>query len=259
MKRTANLMIMVFLIASISTTAWAGKGNGRGCCGGGNGQGQSKNCGQGNGSASFQNLPLEDLSSAEEKSLVLMREEEKLARDVYLTLDKQYNNQVFANIAQAEQRHMDRVGNLLARYEVTDPVTSDEIGSFNSEELQKLYNDLVAQGAESLEAAMVVGATIEDLDINDLNIALAEDIDNQDIKMVYANLAKGSRNHMRAFSAQLKENGTVYTARFISQEELSQIIDSDWERGPAQGKGQGQKQGRGNGKGKGQGRGTRCG
>lgn len=78
---------------------------------------------------------------------------------------------------------MNAVGLLMTNYNLIDPVGSDAIGVFTDTTLQKLYNRLVAQGNTSQSEAFKVGATIEDLDIQDLKIALAS-IDNQDIRLV---------------------------------------------------------------------------
>ena len=170
------------------------------------------------------------LSSAEAEGVLLMREEEKLARDVYLTLYDKWGIRTFTNIAGAESTHMDAMGILLERYNLDDPIKSDAIGVFTNPEMQKLYDTLVAQGSESFNAALTVGATIEDLDIYDLERLIA-DTDNDDIKIVYQNLLKGSRNHMRAFDMQLSRNGVDYQAQYMSNESLSLILNTDMERG----------------------------
>lgn len=238
-------LICLLLIAAASApqSVDAGCGQSRGRCG---------------GTWLSADLPREDLSEAETASLLLMREEEKLARDVYLTLGQTHDLPVFVNIPRAEQRHMDRVGDLLAKYEIADPITDDSIGRFGNPQLQTLYDDLVTKGQTSVTAALQVGATIEDLDLFDLQQALAEVVDNADITQVYANLAKGSRNHMRAFSAQLAAHDATYEAQHISAEEYAAIVASDWERGPAGqglGRGKGPGHGKGHGRGQGQGRG----
>jgi hypothetical protein len=120
-----------------------------------------------------------------------MRKEEKLARDVYLTLGEKYSLPVFTNIPRSEQRHMDQIAVLLARYDIEDPIQDDRRGKFNSPAMQELYNDLVTRGSASEAEALKVGATIEDLDIHDLETALQGGVDNQDIALVYRNLAKG--------------------------------------------------------------------
>ena len=86
-------------------------------------------------------------------------------------------------------------------------------------------NTLLAKGEESLMDALTVGATIEDVDIYDLNNYLIQ-ADNMDIVFVFGNLKKGSENHMRAFVRQLNLYGLDYTAQYISQEELEAILDA---------------------------------
>jgi hypothetical protein len=120
---------------------------------------------------------------------------------------------------------------VLDMYGIEDPVTTDEPGVFANQELQTLYNSLVNQGSASLLEALIVGATVEDLDIKDLNELNAQ-TENQDILLVYNNLIKGSRNHMRSFIAQIENNGGAYTAQFIDQSELDEITGSSQESGP---------------------------
>jgi hypothetical protein len=186
--------------------------------------------GQGAQFTSVANLPMEALSAEEEDGLVLMREEEKLARDVYQVLYEKWNNQIFTNIAQSEQQHMNAVKGLLDKYSLIDPITDSSVGVFTDHELGELYDSLVAQGQQSLVDAFLVGATIEDLDIKDLYDLIAE-TDNTDIKIVYQNLAKGSRNHLRAFTYQLSLLGESYEAQFLTAEQINTIISSPRERG----------------------------
>jgi hypothetical protein len=138
----------------------------------------------------------------EKDGLIYMRLEEKLARDVYLTLGKTYTQKMFVNIPESEQRHMDAVKVLLNKYVITDPITDNEIGSFTNADFKKLYDDLVAKGKTSFRDAMLVGKEIEEMDIKDLNERL-EQTDNPDIKSVYENLKRGSENHLKAFTNHL--------------------------------------------------------
>jgi len=171
-----------------------------------------------------------NLEETEKEGLFLMREEEKLARDVYLKLYEKWNLKTYYNIAQSEKTHMEAIKILLKRYDLKDPVGEDIIGIFESEKLQGLYNELVAQGSGSLEQALRVGALIEELDIYDLKELLSK-TDNDDIKIVYLNLLKGSRNHLRTFDRQLEENGFSYEAKYLSQKEYNSIASSPQESG----------------------------
>lgn len=175
------------------------------------------------------------LSEAESAHLVLMREEEKLARDVYLTLAEQYRQRIFSNIAGAEERHYSAILPLLQDYQIPDPVKSNAVGEFTSSKMQTLYKQLVNKGDDNLLNALQVGAEIEELDIADLMKAQAE-TDNGDINNVYANLTRGSRNHLRAFIRQIKRQGGDYQPKHISLELFSEIINSEQERGQGRGR-----------------------
>ena len=114
-------------------------------------------------------LVLSPLSQVDIDALNHMREEEKLARDVYLTLGERWSLPIFFNIARAEQQHTSRVQSVMEIYEITDPVVDDTVGVFVDPDFADLYNTLVEQGSQSLIDALIVGSTIVDLDIFDLN------------------------------------------------------------------------------------------
>lgn len=175
-------------------------------------------------------FPKEALSEEEILSLKWMREEEKLAHDVYVSMYSKWNVNIFSNIAASEQSHTNAVLALLDKYELIDPVGTNPVGIFSDSTLQELYTQLVTQGNLTLRDGYEVGATIEDLDIYDLNNWIAK-VDNQDIKFVYQNLNRGSRNHMRSFYSQLIGSGVTYTAKYISQVELDAIVNSPKETG----------------------------
>jgi len=164
-----------------------------------------------------------ELSEQEKNWLIQMREEEKLARDVYMTLWTKWGNKIFNNIASSEQTHTDAVKVLLDRYWIVDSISNDSIWTFSSPTIQKLYDDLTSQWSKSLLDAMIVWATIEDLDIKDLN-ELLKTTDNEDIIITYNNLNKWSRNHLRAYIKNIESNGWTYTPQYISQIEYDSII-----------------------------------
>ncbi|MEZ4935022.1 MAG: DUF2202 domain-containing protein [Saprospiraceae bacterium] len=167
------------------------------------------------------------LSENEKADLIFMREEEKLARDVYLYFSEKYDLNIFKNISSSEQTHMDAVLGIMEVYGVEDPA-STEMGVFTNADLQQLYNNLIAQGDASLVAALTVGATIEDVDILDLDNAI-DATSKADIIDVYEMLACGSRNHMRGFSSQLDVQGETYTPQFITQEMYDDILNGGHE------------------------------
>ena len=166
------------------------------------------------------------LSDEEASGLLYMVEEEKLARDVYLTLYNETGLKVFERIAESEQRHMDAVLGLIEKYNLTAPDTLDQVGVFQNEELQNLYDQLVEQGSQSTVDALKVGALIEETDIKDLEEWIAK-TDNEDIKQVYSNLMKGSENHLRAFVRNLEAQGVSYTAQVLPQEQVDEILSGE--------------------------------
>jgi hypothetical protein len=176
-------------------------------------------------------IPVEALSVVEKDSLVFMREEEKLAHDVYAQLDLRWgaNTRVFGNIANSETTHTEAVRQLLLRYALSDPSATLAAGQFQNTTLQGLYTQLTATGAISLIDALKVGAAIEEIDMIDLNTALLA-VDNQDIRLVYDNLLKGSRNHLRAFVANLLNQGVTYVPQYMSVVDYSAIVATPIER-----------------------------
>jgi hypothetical protein len=139
------------------------------------------------------------------------------------------NVPIFNNISNSEQTHTDSINFLIVRYGLNDPFVN-EIGKFTNEELQALYDSLVEKGNNSLEDALIVGATVEEVDIIDLKEAISN-TDKADIKTVYENLMKGSRNHLRSFVSNMKSRGYSYSPQYLSQEEFDQIVNSQIERG----------------------------
>ena len=182
---------------------------------------------------------VQPLSAVEAATLTFMREEEKLARDIYLAMDQAWGLPPFGNIAVSEQKHMDAIKALLDKYRLADPALS-EIGAFNDPELQQLYGNLLARGQVSYLEALQVGGLIEEVDIEDLENAI-DATNHADLAQTYASLMCGSRNHLRAFAATIEARGVAYEAQYLDQEVVDAIIDSPMERGGACGAGGGQK------------------
>jgi hypothetical protein len=166
------------------------------------------------------------LSAEETAGLQFMREEEKLAHDVYVTFYQQYGLAIFNNIASSEAAHMAAVKTLLDRYGLADPAAGNGVGVFENAELQALYNQLIAQGRQKLSAALKVGGAIEEIDIRDLQ-ARSAGTTHTDIKSVYSNLLNGSYNHLRAFTRTLKTQiGEVYQPQYLNAVSYQSIVAS---------------------------------
>lgn len=197
-----------------SSNARGGKGQG----GSGSNEAQS---------GEYASLPPADgpLTTEEADALLFMYEEEKLARDVYLTLYDMWQVSTFQNIAGSEQTHMDSILALIDRYDVTNTSSSVQ-GVFTNPELQTLYDTLMAQGSLSVVDALKVGAAIEEVDILDLQERSLK-TDNADILQVFESLEKGSENHLRAYvSALSHQTGEVYSPQFMTADAYNTILSA---------------------------------
>ena len=213
MKKLLNSALLITLaLSSISIQAVAKQGQGMG------GPGQESFC-----ELTSKQVLIRTLSEKESDTLNFMREEEKLARDVYSELYKQWNIQIFTNIAASEQKHMEKVKVFLDAYQLPDPASS-EAGQFNDTVLQNLYDELLVKGSQSKLEALKVGAMVEEVDIFDLENAIAE-TDNDELKVMYTQLMLASHNHLRAFSRQIINIEGEYVAQYMSSEAVSTILD----------------------------------
>lgn len=168
------------------------------------------------------------LSQAEIDGLLYMREEEKLAHDVYVTMYAKYRLTTFSNISSAETNHMSAVKTLLDRYGLPDPTKGKGVGVFSNQNLQSLYNALIAQGNQSLVEAIKVGGAIEEIDILDLEKYIAQ-TSRTDMVNVYTNIKSGSYNHLRAFSSQYqRKTGTAYQPQYLSPAVYQAIINGTY-------------------------------
>lgn len=164
-----------------------------------------------------------NISNSELDGLKFMLEEEKLARDVYIFLENIWGLNQFPNIINSEQSHMNAVANVLNNNQVSYSILPE--GVFQNQDLQSLYNILTNQGTVSENEALKVGATIEDLDIIDLDNFISQ-TSNTTIISLYEKLQCGSRNHLRSFVKALEIRNDFYTPQYLSTEAYNEIISS---------------------------------
>lgn len=188
------------------------------------------------------------LDTNEKTHLIYMREEEKLARDVYVTLGTRYaNKKIFGIIDDSEQRHTCAVCDMLKKYGVDDPSTNDNVGVYTGEDFgpyfTKRYQALVQRGSTSALEALMVGALIEEMDMDDIMYCPKEILeqdngisdkddcgkaytDNPDIQQLYASLLKGSENHLRAFVRNIEriQGEGTYVAQYLPQVQVNEIL-----------------------------------
>ena len=181
-------------------------------------------------------------TSSESPDLLRLREEEKLARDVYTRLASSSKLPIFRNIARAESQHMRSIEQLARAGNAGPSNLNDTPGVFTFPEYQQLYETLVASGTRSQLDALMVGAKIEEMDISDLRRMLTQTTDPQ-ARRVLEHLMQGSQNHLRAFASQIARQGASYNAEFLSQSDFDQIANASGS-GRASGRGRGQQFGR---------------
>jgi len=148
------------------------------------------------------------VTETETAGLLFMREEEKLAHDVYAYLYAKYKLPVFLNISKSENMHVSVVMRLIEGFNIADN-SSNTVGIYVNTRLTELYKQLIDMGNLSVNDALKVGVLIEQTDISDLQKELLT-VQNASIKTVYTNLMAGSNAHLKAFSWNLKVRGVVY-------------------------------------------------
>jgi len=170
--------------------------------------------------------PAATLSAEEIAGLKFMREEEKLAHDVYIALYALYgNDDIFYQISLSETIHTEAILALLVKYGIPDPAAGKPAGVFEDPDLQALYNTLIVMGSASHIAALKVGALIEETDIRDIKAKIAV-TDEADILTVYNSLLCGSQDHLRAFNSQLLALGVIYVPQAITQAMWDSIVSA---------------------------------
>ena len=175
--------------------------------------------------ARLDEYPVDNLSAVEVSDILYMQEEEKLARDIYGVFFEAWGMQVFKNIGDAEQTHVDSVAVLIERYGLGDLSEIMTPGIFSHDELQSLYDILAETGLQSPDDALRAAALVEETDIEDLQDAMSR-TENEDIRYVYENLMRGSENHLRAFVRNLEQRGASYAPVVLTQDDYEEIIST---------------------------------
>ena len=246
MKRLLTGLGTLLVLAMVTTDAMAqkrlgkGGGQGRGASASGiqtraGNQGQAAQTQRGNQDRQSSHLVSTSTGSPD---LLWMREEEKLARDVYTSLAKSSGLTIFSNIARAESQHMQAIERLIRSGGANAVNLNNAPGMFVFPEHQQLYTAMIANGTRSQLDALMVGAKIEEMDIADLNRLLTQTTDPQ-VRQVLTHLMQGSQNHLRAFASQIAGLGSSYHAEFLTQAEFDQIANASGQRGGQKSAGRG--------------------
>ena len=200
------VVVIVLVVVFMTGTQSYGQGYGPGQqAGQGYGRTMTQGYGNGQGAAAPVLLPVTDtspLTATEEEYILYMREEEQMAHDLYTRWAGIYSVPIFSNIADSESQHVAEVQLLIERYGLQDRPAGNAAEGYHDPVIQNLYDTLAAQGGASITGALESGLAVEETDIADLDMALANTT-RADIRGVYLNLRQGSVNHRSAFLRQL--------------------------------------------------------
>jgi len=119
------------------------------------------------------------------------------------------------------------------QHNLQDPVRGMDIGEYRNPDMREAYARLVAQGLKSLEDSVQVGLLIEELDIADLRDASMriEKLEILSVYSVYADLERGSRNHLHAFYRWMKRLNIFYAPAHLAREDFISMAESEHEYG----------------------------
>lgn len=204
-------------------------------------------------------LPTYPLNDEQKKSLAFLWNEEKMAKDLYLALNRLYPSQTLENIAtNAEAQHQLTMESLLRKYNIdvqqaTDPTYQYEqsvldsyaAGTYANADIQSLYDTLYSAGSISGQASLEVGCKVEVTDINDLTQDIEVAGEAQDLKMAFENLRNGSYNHYWAFDNALKQQGVTEGCCALGADFCHPEYPTNSNRQQGMGNGQGMNQGMG--------------
>ena len=145
------------------------------------------------------------LTDEQKDELFYIYQEEKVARDAYITLGKKYTSEnTFRSIQKSEQRHIDSARGLCEKYGIDiSGVDEGSVGNFVIDVLQELYDTVISEGEKSLLDALTMGELIEVTDIEDLRKAIEDMGMPDDVVRVYENLREGSYNHLESFQVAI--------------------------------------------------------
>jgi hypothetical protein len=163
------------------------------------------------------------LTESEKNGVKHIYEVEKVARDVYQYFYDKWETPVQNVISSSEQNHMDIMKELIDKYNLDDPAEGNDYGEFSNSELQQLYHDLIERGSSSEVDALSTSAMIEEFDI----LEIRKNVNNtnrDDVISAYSKLMTGSENHLRIFTAKLKEKAVEYQPQYLSQQDYNQVI-----------------------------------
>lgn len=182
----------------------------------------------------------DSLSADEIEFQFALREDEKMARDLYTVFAAKYSTAPqIDRIAAAENSHIACVEAVLDYYEISYPAMTAAAGLFEDAKRQAIYNELADKSGTLLEVYATMAA-VEEESVSAYKSVQSE-ITNENIALVITNMIKASSNHLKAAVCQIIAGGGTYTPLYLSAEEFGTIVNLPYQNGYKYG----QKKGRG--------------
>ncbi len=179
--------------------------------------------------ANFNNFPFEDLSGQEEKGIVFVREEEKVAVNFYGMMSDLFGSEVLTQLAESERTHLGVTALPVEKYHLQDPTVDRTDGEFMSNSLQAHYDELIEEGSPSLSDAFIAGTTLQEASLVTIQNQLDRVANNRDLRNMYAALRVATRNHLRIMFREVTDHGGSYAPLFMEQAAFQAIVSSDFE------------------------------
>jgi len=165
----------------------------------------------------------EPLGADEQRDLQRIREQRKLARDLYWDLAKHWGSLVLVRLGAAEQAHLNALDTLLDHYDLSDPVAGPAVGESGDPKFHALHAQIVEVGHRSEMAASQAGLLVEEMSLSDLAAARAR-TRRPEIAAVYDDLLRDSRNHLRALFRQMQRFEGEYVPQSLSLSDFEAIV-----------------------------------
>jgi hypothetical protein len=168
--------------------------------------------------------PATSLSDDDRRTLLHVSEQEKLARDLYVTLSETWRLDVFHTTSGSEDIHADALRTLLGRYKLPDPALGLGRGEFSRSDLAERYDDLIARARFSPVEALKAAASVEELEIDDMSTRLAR-VQATEIQNVLESVVSSDKHHLRSLVVALRKLGHTYIPTRLPADQYDLILD----------------------------------
>lgn len=167
------------------------------------------------------------ISTDEQKALVQIFEQEKLARDVYSQIGEKFGIKILKNAAIGKQKQMSLILDFMTLNQVA-VAFDDAQGVFKSPELRENYSAFLTEGLGSLNNAFRVGAKMEDYNIYHIDKILATQTTGK-LVLLLSKLSCSAGNELKTQVNMLVGNGEMFMPDYISVKLYRSIMHDNHE------------------------------